>query len=80
MKSKNNLLWRSYPPVAVLLLIIIWLVIWVFLSGSATKGELPSLHLLQNGIALILIGLVAGMLGGIIGTGRCSVMLPVIRS
>ena len=78
MNSKNNLLWRSYLPIAVLLLIIIGLVIWAFLSGTATKGELPPLHL-QNGIALILIGLVAGMLGGIIGTGGCSVMLPVIH-
>jgi hypothetical protein len=63
----------------VLLLIIIGLVIWAFLSGTATKGELPPLQL-QNGIVLILIGLVAGMLGGIIGNGGCSVMLPVIRS
>ena len=31
------------------------------------------------GIALVLIGSAAGLLGGLIGTGGCSVMLPIIH-
>lgn len=32
-----------------------------------------------TGIALILVGFAAGILGGLIGTGGCSVMLPIIH-
>lgn len=34
---------------------------------------------MTSGVLLVLIGLVAGVLGGIIGTGGCSVMLPAIN-
>jgi len=75
MKIENN--WKSYLPTAVLLLIIIGLTSWSFLSGNAVKAGSPGITLL-GGILLLIVGLVAGMLGGIIGTGGCSVMLPVL--
>ncbi len=34
---------------------------------------------IASGIALIVVGFVAGLLGGLIGTGGCSVMLPILH-
>ena len=48
------------------------------LGGSGQQLEAPDLYFLQ-GIILALIGFLAGVLGGIIGTGGCSVMLPVLH-
>jgi hypothetical protein len=71
-------LWKGYAPITVLLLAIVGLTVWSFLSGNATKEGLPSVNLL-SGTLLIIVGLVAGLIGGIIGTGGCSVMLPVLH-
>lgn len=70
--------WKSYIPTAVLLLIVVGLTVWSFLSGVAIKEGLPSLTLL-NGILLIIVGFSAGLLGGLIGTGGCSIMLPILH-
>ena len=72
-----NLL-RNYLPVTVLLLLIAGLAIWAFQSGSATRSDIPPITLL-NAVLLITVGLLAGLLGGLIGTGGCSVMLPVMH-
>ena len=48
------------------------------MSGIATKEGLPSLDL-RIGILLVIVGTVAGLIGGIIGTGGCSVMLPMLH-
>lgn len=62
----------------ILLLIIIAVTFWSFISGNAIKEDLPSINAL-SGILLIIIGLLAGLIGGIIGTGGCSVMLPILH-
>jgi hypothetical protein len=69
---------KGYAPITVLLLAIVGLTVWSFLSGNATKEGLPSINLLSWAL-LIIVGLAAGLLGGIIGTGGCSVMLPILH-
>jgi uncharacterized membrane protein YfcA len=63
----------------VILLIIVAVAFWYFTYG-ATLGPagVPSLDV-ASGIALVAVGFLAGVLGGLIGTGGCSVMLPVIH-
>lgn len=78
IKMKTGEAWKSYAPVAILLLVIIGLTVWSFISGTATREGLPSINLL-SGTLLIIVGLVAGLIGGIIGTGGCSVMLPILH-
>jgi len=75
---ENKVHWKQYIPTAILLLIIICLTVWSFSSGSAMTTSNPEITLL-GGVLLVFIGLVAGMLGGIIGTGGCSVMLPILH-
>ena len=74
----NADVWKNYAPTAVLLLIVAGLTIWSFLSGNAVAAGSPEITLL-GGIILLIIGLAAGLLGGIIGTGGCSVMLPILH-
>jgi hypothetical protein len=76
-ETKTNK-WKSYIPTAVLLIIVVGLTVWSFLSGMAIKEGSPSITLL-SGILLIIVGFSAGFLGGIIGTGGCSVMLPILH-
>jgi hypothetical protein len=73
-----NNLWRDYKPIIILVLIIVGLAIWAFQWGIATKGELPLVNPL-SAILLLSVGFLAGVLGGLIGTGGCSVMLPAIH-
>jgi len=76
-ETKNDYM-KQYLPTAVLLLIIIGLTIFSFTSGLAIKEGSPNITLI-GGIILLAVGLTAGMLGGIIGTGGCSVMLPILH-
>jgi len=76
MEIENN--WKKYLPVMVLLIIIIALTLWSFLSGNAVKAGFPNITLF-GGILLLIVGLAAGALGGMIGTGGCSVMLPILN-
>lgn len=70
--------WKNYIP-TMLLLVILFIAFMVFLpTGKLTTKGLPVLTIV-NGITLIIIGLLAGLLGGLIGTGGCSVMLPAIH-
>lgn len=70
--------WRSQIPTAVLLLIMTAIIIWA-LSGNigAVQGANPLP--MAKGAVLVVIGFFAGVLGGLIGTGGCSVMLPIIH-
>ncbi len=71
--------WRSYLPTAMLLLGLVVAAIVILVGGVAgTDEEVPALTV-ANGAYLVLIGLAAGVLGGVIGTGGCSVMLPAIH-
>jgi len=67
-------------PTLVLLLIIVAIALWYFLSGLATHAAagVPVINVVA-GVVLLVVGFVAGLLGGLIGTGGCSVMLPVIH-
>lgn len=70
--------WKNNAP-TILLLVILLIAFLVFLpTGKLTTKVPPALHIV-NGITLIIIGLLAGLLGGLIGTGGCSVMLPAIH-
>ncbi len=69
---------KSYIPTAVLLLAIGAATFWTFRWGVAAPPGAPSVDA-ASGLLLIIIGVLAGLLGGIIGTGGCSVMLPAIH-
>jgi len=78
MNGSSTSAWRNYLPSGALLVIIVLAIFWAFSAGIAVQGNLPSINA-ANVIFLIVIGLAAGFLGGIIGTGGCSVMLPAIH-
>jgi len=78
MKPASENSWRKFIPSAILLMGITVAAVVTFASGSAGGEGLPQVTM-TSGAALALIGLVAGFLGGIIGTGGCSVMLPAIH-
>lgn len=77
-EKEKSISLKSYIPTIVLLLVIITAAIWAFYSGIAVAQGAP-LITRDSGIILIIIGFFAGLLGGIIGTGGCSVMLPAIH-
>ncbi|MGQ9626454.1 MAG: sulfite exporter TauE/SafE family protein [Anaerolineae bacterium] len=80
MSAKSSSWLRSQVPTIVLLLIIVAFALWYFLSGAAeTAVEGVPVISLAKGAILVVVGFVAGLLGGIIGTGGCSVMLPIIH-
>ena len=70
--------WKSQIPTLVLLVIIVALVIWSIVSGIGVAPQVGRMTA-ARGIVLAIVGLGAGLLGGLIGTGGCSVMLPVIH-
>jgi hypothetical protein len=70
---------KTQIPTAVILLVIILAAGFYFGFGQGKIPEgVPSLTVLK-GVLLALVGFIAGVLGGIIGTGGCSVMLPVLH-
>lgn len=69
---------KKYAPTFVLLAIVGGLAAWSLATGAQADKGLPEIGFAQ-GVALLLIGLAAGLLGGLIGTGGCSVMLPSIH-
>lgn len=78
MRTKATPWWRGQIPTAVLLLITAALAVWSITIGiGAASGVAPMSAV--KGLILLVVGFVAGLLGGLIGTGGCSVMLPIIH-
>lgn len=78
MSAKQTSWLKSQIPTAVLLLIIAAIALWAFLAGTAVPAGAPVVNTVSGAI-LVIVGFLAGVLGGLIGTGGCSVMLPVIH-
>jgi hypothetical protein len=80
MSTRLSLSLRAQAPTAVILLIIVAVAVWYFISGAAALAQagVPVVNL-ATGTVLVVVGFLAGVLGGLIGTGGCSVMLPVIH-
>ena len=68
----------KYRFTILLLIFIINNAIWVLYTGQQPVQESPQLNSLMVFI-LAVVGFAAGVLGGWIGTGGCSVMLPVLH-
>lgn len=80
MSIKPTSPFKEQTPTAVLLLIIALMAGWYFLSGLTAQvtADVPVVNLI-TGMVLVVVGFAAGVLGGLIGTGGCSLMLPVIH-
>jgi len=78
MTTKATSWWRGQIPALVLTLVITALAAWAIVTGV---GAAPGLSPMNVGkvIVLVVVGFLAGLLGGLIGTGGCSVMLPIIH-
>jgi uncharacterized membrane protein YfcA len=66
------------PTTVILIAIILIAAIYLGLGGQNLAIDVPVLTPARAAI-LAVVGFVAGILGGIIGTGGCSVMLPVLH-
>lgn len=79
MSDKNTTpWWRSQIATAVLVLIMAVIIVWS-LTGNVGAAQGVSPMTTGKGFLLVVIGFFAGILGGLIGTGGCSVMLPIIH-
>jgi len=67
-----------YRSAAAVILVLAAIGVVAYLVNPETEAEVPSISV-ARGAALVLVGGVAGLLGGLIGTGGCSVMLPAIH-
>ncbi len=68
----------KYKFTIILLAIMVISTIFVILFGKTTIEGVPPLSIARISI-LAIVGISAGLLGGWIGTGGCSVMLPVLH-
>jgi len=68
----------KYKFTIFLVLIMIVITILVFSNEQQTIRGAPQLNITMI-LILLLVGLAAGLLGGWIGTGGCSVMLPILH-
>lgn len=78
-EEKSQVKWKLYLPTILFVIIVSAMITWYYLYGSAIfslKG-VPSVTFLR-GFILVMVGIVAGLLGGLVGTGGCSIMLPVL--
>ncbi|MHC1626710.1 MAG: sulfite exporter TauE/SafE family protein, partial [Methanoculleaceae archaeon] len=69
---------KKYAPTIALLTFIGCLIVWSFSTGIAVQEGNPPITPVAA-ILLVVVGSLAGMLGGIIGTGGCSIMLPILH-
>ena len=70
----------SLLPIAVLLIAIAGLEAWYLIAQPQLPRAEPTPPTTPlTGAVYVLVGFLAGLLGGIIGTGGCSVMLPIIH-
>ena len=67
-----------YRSAAALVAILLAIGVAAYLVNPEAKTAVPSISI-ARGVILVLVGGVAGLLGGLIGTGGCSVMLPTIH-
>jgi uncharacterized membrane protein YfcA len=70
--------WEKYNFTIILLTVMIIAAIVVLSIGEPSISGTPDLDSSMM-VILIIVGLAAGLLGGWIGTGGCSVMLPVLH-
>ncbi|HPR94645.1 MAG TPA: sulfite exporter TauE/SafE family protein [Syntrophomonadaceae bacterium] len=74
----NESFFKKYQFTIILLAIMVAITIWAFSAGKANMTGAPQLS--ANMILLLtIVGFAAGCLGGWIGTGGCSVMLPILH-
>lgn len=78
METKPTPWWHRQIPTAVLVFIITALAVWMIATGNGVVSGTAPINT-AKGITLVVIGFIAGTLGGLIGTGGCSVMLPIIH-
>jgi len=78
MTTKATPWWRGQIPIAIFVLIIAALAVWAIVTGASARPGVAPMNGVK-GIVLVIVGFLAGLLGGLIGTGGCSVMLPVIH-
>lgn len=71
-------LWREQIPIVALVLITAALAAWAIATVSGAAPGVTPMNA-AKGTVLVGVGFLAGLLGGLIGTGGCSVMLPVIH-
>jgi uncharacterized protein len=74
----NTWLRTQIPTAAILVAIVLVALLYYGLGGNVLQAAAPDLSFFR-GMILALVGFLAGVLGGIIGTGGCSVMLPVLH-
>ena len=74
----NSWIKTQVPTLVILAIIMIGALVYFSLSTSNVLEGVPALTI-GRGTLLAFIGFLAGVLGGIIGTGGCSVMLPVLH-
>jgi len=80
MSQRPGPMLKGQVPTLVLLLVILAITLWYILSGAANSGVsgAPAVDA-GSAIALVAVGFAAGVLGGLIGTGGCSLMLPIMH-
>ena len=79
MSIKNAIpWWRGQIPTEVLLLLMVAMIIWALIAHIGAAQDVFPMTTMK-GLELVVIGFFAGVLGGLIGTGGCSVMLPIIH-
>ncbi|MGC8960476.1 MAG: sulfite exporter TauE/SafE family protein [Chloroflexia bacterium] len=69
--------YRAQVVTLILVIIAAGIVLWAALTGQTAAGQ-PTIGI-GKAIILLVVGVLAGLLGGLIGTGGCSVMLPIIH-
>lgn len=74
----NESFFSKYKFTIILLLIMVASTIFVIITGEPDIEGVPKLTFSMV-IILAIVGLGAGVLGGWIGTGGCSVMLPILH-
>lgn len=70
--------WKGRTPIAVIVIVIAALAVWAIATGAGAAPGVAPMDVVKGGVLLI-VGFLAGLLGGLIGTGGCSVMLPIIH-
>ncbi|MEM2891786.1 MAG: TSUP family transporter [Thermoplasmata archaeon] len=78
-KRRSRIAWLKQQSFTIALLVVI-ACFWALSAnlGLEEPAEVPQVRA-TIGAALLVVGFSAGLLGGLIGTGGCSVMLPILH-